>query len=62
MVRDSFEPTMFSLEQLLIALVSDSRVPSSALRMVQPTLEAIVYAELKYRRELKEKGITVSPL
>ncbi|XP_026741861.1 microtubule-associated protein futsch [Trichoplusia ni] len=55
--RESCEPTMFSLEELLILMCQDQKTDIEVLKIVKPTLEKIIDDELSYRRQLAAKGL-----
>ncbi|KAM3968494.1 jumonji, AT rich interactive domain 2 [Aphomia sociella] len=57
-LRESCEPTMFSLEQLLLAIASDSRSSARVLRLISSSLGRIVADELDRRRQLARLGLT----
>ncbi|XP_013199475.2 protein Jumonji [Amyelois transitella] len=59
-LSDSCEPTMFSLEQLLIAVAGDPRAPASLLQLVHTTLATIVEDELQRRRDLSWLGVPIT--
>ncbi|XP_037299735.1 protein Jumonji isoform X3 [Manduca sexta] len=56
-LRQSCEPTMFSLEQLLMSVAKDSRVSLRILQKVHSHLSPIVNEELANRRTLAERGV-----
>ncbi|KAG6445618.1 hypothetical protein O3G_MSEX004010 [Manduca sexta] len=56
-LRQSCEPTMFSLEQLLMSVAKDSRVSLTILQKVHSHLSPIVNEELANRRTLAERGV-----
>lgn len=55
--RESCEPTMFSLEELLILMCQDQNTDIEVLKIVKPTLEKIIEDELSYRKQLAAKGL-----
>ncbi|KAJ0183989.1 hypothetical protein K1T71_000412 [Dendrolimus kikuchii] len=54
-LKNCCEPTMFSLEKLLVAVARDERAPVDQLKRVRSSLVPLIEEELNYRNELKEK-------
>ncbi|XP_026750244.1 uncharacterized protein LOC113510896 isoform X2 [Galleria mellonella] len=57
-LRENCEPTMFSLEQLLLAIAADGRSTARVLRPVSGALGRLVADELDHRRQLARLGLT----
>ncbi|XP_026331932.1 protein Jumonji isoform X3 [Hyposmocoma kahamanoa] len=57
-LRESCEPTAFSLEQLLIALSKNQPLPMSVLQLVHASLSTILQMEMSNRPALYRKGLT----
>ncbi|XP_038216833.1 protein Jumonji isoform X3 [Zerene cesonia] len=55
-LRNSCEPAMFSIEQLLLSFTKDSRTPLDMLHQIYPVLNEIVKKELQNRRSIKRLG------
>ncbi|XP_047544008.1 protein Jumonji isoform X3 [Vanessa atalanta] len=56
-LRQSCEPTMFSLEQLLIAIARDEGASLTMLQLVHENFSAILSEELENRRQLEKHGL-----
>uniref|UniRef100_A0A2A4JL76 Protein Jumonji n=1 Tax=Heliothis virescens TaxID=7102 RepID=A0A2A4JL76_HELVI len=56
--RESCEPTMFSMEQLLYQIGKDSRTDQPVLAMVQPIYDKMLLDEVTNRQMLQERGLT----
>ncbi|XP_028174848.1 uncharacterized protein LOC114363361 isoform X2 [Ostrinia furnacalis] len=59
-LRASCEPTMFSLEQLLLAVALDERVPAHVLAGVHANLRDVVSTELARRDQLMKYGVELA--
>jgi protein Jumonji len=59
-LKDSNEPTMFSLERLLLSLSEDGRCSSDVLMLALPLLRATVEREERNREALKAVGLRSS--
>ncbi|KAK0088572.1 hypothetical protein PV325_011492 [Microctonus aethiopoides] len=57
-LRDSCEPSMFSLERLLFSIINDSRSHIDILKQILPAVTKIRENELNYRHELEYYGLT----
>ncbi|KAJ2954111.1 hypothetical protein O0L34_g2333 [Tuta absoluta] len=58
-LRSSYEPTTFSLEQLLLALAKDPRSTFGVLHTVHCSLTSIVDEEIRHRTKLRAHGVSV---
>ncbi|CAH2103712.1 unnamed protein product [Euphydryas editha] len=56
-LRQSCEPTMFSLEQLLISVARDPNASLTMLQLVHESFSAILSEELENRRQLEFHGL-----
>ncbi|CAB3362180.1 Hypothetical predicted protein [Cloeon dipterum] len=59
-LKDSNEPTMFSLERLLFSVAEDNRCHADVLKLALPLLKAIVEREETLRDTLKNIGLKSS--
>ncbi|XP_028035905.1 uncharacterized protein LOC114247211 isoform X1 [Bombyx mandarina] len=59
-LRESCEPTMFSLEHLLVSIAKDSRSSLRILQRVYSNLSPIVRDELEYRNALLMRGVKLA--
>ncbi|XP_065343049.1 protein Jumonji isoform X2 [Cloeon dipterum] len=59
-LKDSNEPTMFSLERLLFSVAEDNRCHADVLKLALPLLKAIVEREESLRDTLKNIGLKSS--
>jgi ribosomal protein L44E len=59
-LKDSNEPTMFSLERLLLSLSEDGRCSTDVLMLALPLLRATVEREGRNREALKGVGLRSS--
>ncbi|CAK1540679.1 unnamed protein product [Leptosia nina] len=56
-LRNSCEPSMFPLEQLLLSFVKDASTPVEVLKEIQTLFNDIIEDELRNRRELRKIGL-----
>ncbi|KAG8303398.1 Jumonji and AT-rich interaction domain containing 2 [Homalodisca vitripennis] len=59
-MRESSEPTMFSLEKLLFSIVNDSRSSIEVLNQILPIVVSLRDGEVAGRTQLEELGLTAS--
>jgi len=59
-LKDSNEPTMFSLERLLFSLAEDNRCSTDVLSLALPLIRATVDREERNRESLKNVGLKSS--
>ncbi|XP_077302327.1 jumonji, AT rich interactive domain 2 [Arctopsyche grandis] len=59
-IRNSCEPTMFSLERLIVAMSQDIRTPYQILKKVLPALNKIIQTEKQHREALFNVGLKAS--
>ncbi|XP_059478000.1 protein Jumonji isoform X2 [Neocloeon triangulifer] len=59
-LKDSSEPTMFSLERLLFSMAEDNRCSTDVLKMALPLIKATVEREEQHRDTLKLLGLRSS--
>lgn len=56
-IRDSCEPSIFSLERLLLSVASDSRSNSDVLQQILPTIQELRVHEYNSRKKLDVLGL-----
>ncbi|CAB3226419.1 unnamed protein product [Arctia plantaginis] len=56
-VRESCEPTMFALEQILKCIAEDPNSKISVLKRMKPTLDRVFGDEIENRRAVERKGV-----
>ncbi|KAJ9590136.1 hypothetical protein L9F63_016748, partial [Diploptera punctata] len=59
-IRDSCEPSMFSLERLLFSIATDGRTNVEVLKQILPMVLQIRQQELEYRKQLYALGLKTS--
>lgn len=59
-LRNSCEPSMFSLDRLLLSIVADVRSSAEVLRMVLPAVEALCARERSGRGAVRKTGVAAS--
>lgn len=59
-VRDSCEPTMFSLEHLLISIANDPKSPQAVKIQIHNSLDIIIRDEIENRYALEKLGVLVN--
>lgn len=59
-IKDSCEPSMFSLERLLLNIASDNRANSEVLKQILPDIQNIVEHEKTLRNKLESLGLTAT--
>ncbi|XP_033754420.1 protein Jumonji-like isoform X2 [Pecten maximus] len=60
MLNDSFEPEMFSMDELLTRIAEDPATPEDVLASVLPWLQKVIERELDNRQQLFEAGLKSS--
>lgn len=58
-IRNSCEPSMFSLERLIVAISEDVRTPYHVLMKVLPALNKVIQMEKQNREVLFNMGLKV---
>lgn len=59
-IRESCEPSMFSLERLMLSIAADNRSNSEVLRQILPDIQSIIDRERMLRTKLESLGLTSS--
>lgn len=59
-LRKNCEPSMFSIDRLLLSITSDTRSSLQVLKQVMPAVKELCDREKRLRQKLRELGLTLT--